>query len=106
MDPNCIFNTAHPLTNFKMQKQHQDEPKFVELYSRDNLPNKSENGTYVIYLDDYFDIGTHWIALYSSNNYVLYFGSFGVEHIPNKIKNLFSIKRYKRIFIEYKHRIQ
>ena len=32
---------------------------------------------YAINLDEYSDIGTHWIALYVLNN-VTYFDSFGV----------------------------
>ena len=48
----------------------------------------------MINLDDYFDIGTHWIALYAINNNVTYFDSFGVDHIPKEIEkciNRFSI---------------
>ena len=55
------------------------------VYSRDNLP-RIKDGAYVINLDKYFDIGTHWIALYMQNNNVTYFDSFGVEHIPKQIK--------------------
>ena len=35
-----------------------------------------------INLDEYSDIGTHWIPLYPSNNNFSYFDSFGAEHIP------------------------
>ena len=45
---------------------------------------KIKDGAYVINLDDYSDIGTHWIALYSNNNNVTYFDSFGVEHIKKR----------------------
>ena len=43
-------------------------------------------GAYMINLDEYFNIGIHWIALYPSielhsNNNVTCFDSFGVEHI-------------------------
>ena len=38
------------------------------------------------YLDEYSDIGTHWVALYVQNNNVTYFHSFGVEHIFKEIK--------------------
>ena len=38
-------------------------------------------------LHEYADIGTHWIALYVKNNKVIYFDSFGVEHVPKEIKN-------------------
>ena len=41
-----------------------------------------KNEAYVINLDEYFDIGTHWIPLYELNNNVTYFDSFGLEHIP------------------------
>ena len=56
------------------------------VFTRDNLPNKMKDGVYVINLDEYSDIGTHWIALYVKNNDITYFDSFGVEHIPKEIK--------------------
>ena len=55
------------------------------VYSRDNLLNKIKNGAYVLNLDQYSDIGTHWVALYVKNNNITYFDSFGVEHIPKEI---------------------
>ena len=71
----------HPLTNFEIQKYYQNESRFNSVYSRDNLP-KIKDGAYIINLDEYSDIGTHWVALYVQNNDVTYFDSFGVEHIP------------------------
>ena len=41
---------------------------------------------YIINLDEYSDMGTHWVALWVNNNNVTYFNSFGVEHISNEIK--------------------
>ena len=52
----------HPLTNFEIQKHYQNEPKINGVYSRNNLP-KVKDGIYVINLDEYKSIGTHWIAL-------------------------------------------
>ena len=83
----------HPLTNFEIQKFYQNEPRFNGVYSRDNLP-KIKDGAYVINLDEYSDVGTHWVALYVSkaslkevnNNNVTYFDSFGVENIPKEIE--------------------
>ena len=46
-----------------MQKYDQNEFRFNGVYSRDNLP-KIKDGAYVINLDEYSDIGTHWVALY------------------------------------------
>ena len=39
----------------------------------------------VINLDGFKSVGTHWIALYVSENNILYFDSFGVEYIPKEI---------------------
>ena len=87
----------HPLTNFEIQRYDQNEPRFNGVFSRDNLPNTIKNGTsetsrakrgeraYIINLDEYHDIGTHWVALYVDNKTITYFDSFGVEHIPKEI---------------------
>ena len=37
-------------------------------------------------LDEYADVGTNWIALFCNRNEVVYFDSFGVEHVPEEIK--------------------
>ena len=77
----------HPLTNFEIQKYYQNEPRFNGVYSKD--------GAYIINLDEYSDIGTHWVALYVLNNDVTYFDSFGVEHIPKEIRKFISNKNMK-----------
>ena len=51
---------THPLTNFEMQKYYHNQTKFNGVYSRDNLP-KIKDGVYIINLDKYSDIGTHWL---------------------------------------------
>ena len=48
----------YPLTNFQIRKYYQNEPRFYGVFSRDNLPKKIEDGTYVINLDEYSDVGT------------------------------------------------
>ena len=79
----------HPLTNFERQK-YQNEPRVNGVYSRDNL-SKIKNGAYVINLDEYSDIGTHWVDLYVQNNNVTYFDFFGIEHIPKEIKKIINL---------------
>ena len=39
-------------------------------------------------LDKYADVGTHWIALFCNRNEIVYFNSFGVEHVPEEIKKI------------------
>ena len=74
-----------PLTNFEKQKYFQKEPKFNGVYSTNNLP-KIKDGAYIINLDEYESMGTHWIALFVNDNNVTYFDNFGVEHIPKEIR--------------------
>ena len=50
---------SHSLTNFEIQKYYENEPRFNDVFSRDNLPRKIKAGAYVINLDEYEDIGTH-----------------------------------------------
>ena len=97
----------HLLTNFEIQKYCKNETKFNGVYFRDNLNEKIKDEAYVINLDEYSDIGTHWVALYVYNDDVTYFDSFGVEYIPKEIKkfinneniktNIFRIQPYNSI---------
>ena len=101
----------HPLTNFEIQEYYQNETRFNGVFGRDNLPNTIKNGAYVINLDEYRDIGTHWVALYVNNKTVTYFDSFGVEHIPEEIikfignkkiiTNIYRIQVYDSIMCGY-----
>ena len=59
----------HPLTNFEIQKYFQTEPKFNGIYSSKHL-TKIRGETYVINLDEYKSIRTHWIALRLSGDNV------------------------------------
>ena len=65
------------------------------LLSRNNLPKKIKDGTYVINLHQYADVGTHWIALFCNRNEIFYFDIFGVEHIPQEIKDFVGNKNIK-----------
>ena len=73
--------------------------------------SRIKDGAYVINLDEYSDIGTHWVALWVNNKNVTYFDSFGVEHIPKEIikfienrnikTNIFRIHAYDSIMCGY-----
>ena len=47
-----------------------------------------------INLDEYYDIGSYWVALYIQNN-VIYFDSFRAEHIPKEIRTFINNKNIK-----------
>ena len=84
---------SHPLTNFEIQKYYQNEPRFNGVFSRNNLPKKIKDGTYVTNLDEYADVDTHGIALFFNWNEIVYFDSFGVEHVPEELKKLLIVLR-------------
>ena len=77
--------SLHPLTNFEIQKHYENKRKFNGVYLRNNL-SKVKDGEYIINLDEFKSIGTHWVALYVNDNNVTYFDSFVVEHILKEIK--------------------
>ena len=89
-----IFNTASPFNEFWNTNYYQNEPKFNDVFSRDNIP-KIKDGAYIINLDEYSDTGTHWVALWVDNNDVTYFNSFGIEHIAKEIKAFIDNKNMK-----------
>ena len=63
----------HPLTNFETQRYHQNEPRFNGVFSGNKSPKKIKDGAYVI----------------------VYFDSFGVEHLPEEIKESIGNKNIK-----------
>ena len=74
------------------------------------MPYKIKNGACVINLDEYSDIGTHWVTLYVNNKTVTYFDSLGIEHIPKEVKkfigtrnisNIYRIQNYDSIMCGY-----
>ena len=71
--------SPHPLANFEIEKYYQKEPRFNEVFSRDNLPNKMV-GAYVIKLDEYTDF-----SLFCKKKKIVCFDSFGVEYVPQEI---------------------
>ena len=80
---------SHPLTNLEMQRYYQNEPRFNGAFSRNNVRLKIKDGAYVINLDEYTGVGTHWIALFCNRNETPYFDSFSVEeikHVSEEIK--------------------
>ena len=61
--------------------------------SRDNS-NKLKDRAFVMNLNKYDDIGTHWVVIYVKNDEVTYFVSFVVECIPEVIKRFLGNKDF------------
>ena len=56
---------------------------------------KIKDGAYIINPDEYADVSTHWLALFCNKNTFIYFVSFGVEHVPDEIKDFIGNKNIK-----------
>ena len=76
----------------------KNEPRFNGVYSRNNLPKKIKDEAYVINLDEYADVGTRWVDLFCNRSEILYFDSFGVENVPEEIKDFIRHKNLKANF--------
>ena len=85
--------------------------KDLVVFFLEIIYQKIKDGAYTINLDEYSDIGTHWVALNVNNNDATYFDSFGVEHIPKEIiafiknknikTNIFRIQAYNSVMCGY-----
>ena len=96
----------HPSTNFEIKEYYENGPRFNSVYSSNNLPKTIKNGAYVMNYDEYANVGTHWIVWYVKNNEVIYFDSFGVEHVPKEINRFIGHKSTKQTHSEYTQTIQ
>ena len=50
---------------------------------------------YVKNYDKHKNTATHWVALFCKKNEIVYFDSFGVEHIPEELKKFIGNKNIK-----------
>ena len=83
---------SHPLTNFETQKYYKNEPRFNGVFSRNNLPKKIKDGAYIINLDEYADVGTHWIALFCKKMKLFIWIVLVLNVFLKKLKNLSKMK--------------
>ena len=81
------------LADFKIQKYYKNKPTFNGVYSRNNL-SEIKDGAYIINLDEFESIGTHWIDFYVNDNKVVYFDRFGVEKIRKETKKIIGKNMY------------
>ena len=87
-----VLKLPHPLTNFKIQKCYKNERRFNGVYSRNDLPKKIKDGAYIINLDEYADVGTHWIALFCKKMKLFIWIVLVLNVFLKKLKNLSKMK--------------
>ena len=70
----------YPLSNIKITKYFNYEPRFNGVFSRDNLFRRKDRA-YVINLDGKQYNIKHRVSLFIYKNKVVYFYSFSIEYI-------------------------
>ena len=85
----------HVVIDFEIEKHYQNKTRFNSVHSKNNLLT-IKNTAYLINLDEFPNITTHWITCYVKNDEVLYFASFGVNSI-SKVIEKFIAKFYFRL---------
>ena len=81
-----FLDLLHPLNNFEITNCFNYELRFNGVFSRNNLL-KIKDGPYVINLSDKNSKRTHWVSLFIDKHLAVYFNSFGIEYIPQKVLN-------------------
>ena len=75
----------HSVTNFEIKSIIRMNQDLKESFQEIICLKKIKDAAYVINLDEYGDVGTHWISLFCDGSEIVYFNSFGVEHVPEEI---------------------
>ena len=71
------------------------------VFSRNNLPKEIKDGVYIINLDEYPDVGTHWIALFVTEMKLFILIVLVLNMFLKKFKKLLEIKTLQQIFFKY-----
>ena len=95
METKWIFDATLSFNKLWNKRYYQNKRRFNGVYSRNNLSKKLKDAVYVINLDQYADVGTHWMALFCNRSEIVYFDSFGVKHVPEEIKEFIGNKNIK-----------
>ena len=69
-------------------RMNKDLMRFIQ----ETICLKIKDKAYVITLDEYADVGTPWIALFCNRNEIVYFDSFGIEHVPEGVEKFIGHK--------------
>ena len=82
----------HPLTNCEIQKYYKNESRVNGIFSRNNFPKKIKEGAYIINLDEYADVGAHWVSLFCKKMKFFISIVLVLNILLKKLKNLSEIK--------------
>ena len=67
----------------------------MEFFQEIICLKKIKDRVYIINLDEYTDVCMYWIALFCRNSEIIHLDSFGVEHVPEEIREFIGNKIIK-----------
>ena len=67
----------------------------MEFFQEIICLKKIKDRVYTINLDEYADVCMYWIALFCRNSEIICLDSFGVEHVPEEIREFIGNKIIK-----------
>ena len=70
------------------------------VFIQEIISSKIKDEAYIINLDEFKPIGTHWIATYTNAENVIYFDCFGVKQIQKEIRKLIWKKKYYKEYLQ------
>ena len=93
---------AHSLTNVQIQKCYQDESRFNGVYSTDNLSKNIKDGSYVLTLDEYDDVGIIGLLCIFQMMVLFILVTLELNMFLKKLEIFLEIKTCKQRYTEYK----
>ena len=86
----------YPLTNFEIQK-YKNKSRFNGVFPKNNLPEynsikKIKDGAYIINLDEYANVGTHWLLYFVKKKKIISIVLVLNIFLKNLLKNFLEIK--------------
>ena len=80
----------YPISNFKINEILKDNKNYIGTFSKNNIPILKNNQSTIVNLANSNDTGTHWIGMKYVDKKLFYFDSYGIQYIPDIIKNQYS----------------
>ena len=93
--PELFKRKNYPLSNFFINNLLKNYKKFIDCFSKDQIPLIENNKSININLQNSNQPGSHWIALKRVNNTIFVFDSLGIGYLPVGIFKVY--KKFKII---------
>ena len=87
--PELFKKSNYPLSNIFINNLLKDEESYLNTFSKDEIPLIENNKSLTFNLQNSNQSGSHWIALFRKNNNIFIFDSFGIDHTPKNIYEIY-----------------